>query len=135
MKSEALGDLHPYCRKNDSQPRAESLYRFHRRHLRIAPKSYRRPNPQRVWWRLRRRVYDTPTVSLGRQEGTMRTTKRTFINWALTGAIAGGALLMTNLTGRAAPITEEAAHAIAIDAYIYFYPLVTMDLTRKQSTN
>ena len=27
------------------------------------------------------------------------------------------------------------AHAIAMDAYLYFYPLITMDLTRKQSTN
>ena len=32
-------------------------------------------------------------------------------------------------------ITPEAAHAIAVDAYIYFYPLVTIDITRKQSTN
>src|SRR6266700_3962665 len=70
-----------------------------------------------------------------RLEGTMVTTKRTFINWALTVAIAVAALLMTNLTGRAAPVTEAEAHAIAVDAYIYFYPLVTMDLTRKQSTN
>jgi len=34
-----------------------------------------------------------------------------------------------------AGITEEEAHAIAVDAYLYFYPLVTMDVTRKQSTN
>src|SRR3984957_5275012 len=27
------------------------------------------------------------------------------------------------------------AHAIAVDAYIYFYPLILMDLTRMQSTN
>jgi hypothetical protein len=32
-------------------------------------------------------------------------------------------------------ITEEEAHAIGIDAYIYFYPLLTMDITRKQFTN
>jgi hypothetical protein len=36
---------------------------------------------------------------------------------------------------RAEPITEEAAHAIGVDAYLYFYPLVTMDITRKQSVN
>jgi hypothetical protein len=34
-----------------------------------------------------------------------------------------------------AGITEEEAHAIAVNAYLYFYPLVTMDVTRKQSTN
>jgi len=33
------------------------------------------------------------------------------------------------------PITEEAAQAIGVDAYLYFYPLVTMDITRKQSVN
>jgi hypothetical protein len=33
------------------------------------------------------------------------------------------------------PITEQEAHAIGVDAYVYFYPLVTMDVTRKQLTN
>ena len=33
------------------------------------------------------------------------------------------------------PLTQEAAHAIGVDAYLYFYPLVTMDITRKQSVN
>jgi hypothetical protein len=32
-------------------------------------------------------------------------------------------------------ISAEAAHAIGVDAYTYFYPLVTMDLTRQQLTN
>ncbi|MBZ9656694.1 DUF1254 domain-containing protein [Phyllobacterium lublinensis] len=32
-------------------------------------------------------------------------------------------------------ITEDEAHSIGIDAYVYFYPLVTMDVTRKQATN
>jgi hypothetical protein len=31
--------------------------------------------------------------------------------------------------------SEKEAHEIAVDAYIYCYPLVTMDLTRLQSTN
>jgi len=38
-------------------------------------------------------------------------------------------------TLKAAPITEEAAHAIGLDAYVYLYPLQSMDITRKQSTN
>src|SRR5258707_11389361 len=38
-------------------------------------------------------------------------------------------------TQAAAPITEQDAHAIAVDAYIYFYPLMSMDLSRKPFTN
>ena len=32
-------------------------------------------------------------------------------------------------------ITEAEAHSIAVDAYVYLYPLVTMDITRRQLTN
>nr|WP_274628521.1 DUF1254 domain-containing protein [Mesorhizobium shangrilense] len=32
-------------------------------------------------------------------------------------------------------ITEEEAHAIGVEAYVYFYPLITMDITRQQLTN
>jgi hypothetical protein len=32
-------------------------------------------------------------------------------------------------------ITEVAAHAIGVDAYVYFYSLLSMDITRKQFTN
>jgi hypothetical protein len=31
------------------------------------------------------------------------------------------------------PITEQEAHAIGIDAYLYFYSPISMDITRKQS--
>jgi hypothetical protein len=31
-------------------------------------------------------------------------------------------LVSATLTAHSAPITEEAAHSIAVDAYIYFYP-------------
>lgn len=36
---------------------------------------------------------------------------------------------------QAKPLSEQEAQAIATDAYLYFYPLVTMDLTRRQMTN
>jgi len=38
-------------------------------------------------------------------------------------------------TGASAAVSEQEAREIATEAYIYFYPLVTMDLTRKQLTN
>jgi hypothetical protein len=44
-------------------------------------------------------------------------------------------LVSATFTAHSAPITEEAAHSIAVDAYIYFYPLLSMDLTRRQFTN
>jgi hypothetical protein len=34
-----------------------------------------------------------------------------------------------------APVSEQEAQAIGVDAYLYLYPLVTMDLTRRQMTN
>src|SRR6516164_3881167 len=38
-------------------------------------------------------------------------------------------------TSAQSAITEQEAHAIGVDAYLYFYPLVIMDITRKQSIN
>jgi hypothetical protein len=35
----------------------------------------------------------------------------------------------------AEPLSEEQAHSIAVDAYVYLYPLVTMEVTRRQITN
>jgi hypothetical protein len=50
----------------------------------------------------------------------------------LVGALAAG---FSTANRAAEPITEEAAHAIGVDAYVYFYPLISMDVTRKQMTN
>jgi hypothetical protein len=44
-------------------------------------------------------------------------------------------LMLAATAATAEPITELQAHAIAVDAYLYFYPLVTMDLTRRQLSN
>jgi hypothetical protein len=53
------------------------------------------------------------------------------------------AFVLGSLIGPAFPLlaqaqsalTEQEAQAIALDAYIYFYPLMSMDLSRKQFTN
>jgi hypothetical protein len=42
---------------------------------------------------------------------------------------------MNQISKTQANLTEDEARAIAVDAYIYFYPLVLMDVTRKQSVN
>ncbi|MGA8692003.1 MAG: DUF1254 domain-containing protein [Methyloceanibacter sp.] len=47
--------------------------------------------------------------------------------------VAASAVMSTGV--KAASITEEEAHAIGVDAYLYFYPLITMELTRLQGTN
>src|SRR5262249_7678522 len=44
-------------------------------------------------------------------------------------------LMLAATTARAEPITEQQAHTIGVDAYLYLYSLVTMDLTRKQLSN
>ncbi len=60
---------------------------------------------------------------------------RTTIALALS-LFAGSALIPTAMAQTATPaLAEQAAAAIAVEAYIYFYPLITMDVTRKQLTN
>ncbi|MBN9059917.1 MAG: DUF1254 domain-containing protein, partial [Rhizobiales bacterium] len=52
-------------------------------------------------------------------------------------ATLGAALAVAaSLPAQAEPaLTKEQARAIGADAYLYFYPMLTMDLTRQQSTN
>ena len=64
---------------------------------------------------------------------TVTRTLARFIGLALVGAALTGA--PTTPVRAAETISEQDAHAIGVQAYFYFYPLVTMDLTRKQLTN
>ena len=50
-------------------------------------------------------------------------------------AMGAVALTMTIGAARAAPISEQEASAIGASAYVYLYPLVMMDITRRQATN
>jgi hypothetical protein len=52
---------------------------------------------------------------------------------SVLGLLGGGNF--STLVRAAEPITQEKAHAIGVDAYLYLYSLVTMDITRKQLTN
>jgi len=67
----------------------------------------------------------------------MKQLNRILPHRALAGCIAVAALVNISPPARAADdaITPEAAHAIGVDAYLYFYPLLSTDVTRKQSTN
>jgi hypothetical protein len=58
---------------------------------------------------------------------------------ALSLSLLLGAALAPGAMAQSAPqptlIAEQEVHAIGVDAYLYLYSLVTMDLTRKQLTN
>jgi hypothetical protein len=71
-------------------------------------------------------------MAIGREELPMRTHSLK--------ALFGAALVAVSLTapigaGAQAGVTEQEAHAIGVDAYLYFYPLVSMEVTRRQFTN
>jgi hypothetical protein len=53
----------------------------------------------------------------------------------LTLGLAIGSALTASAGAEPASITDAEAHSIGVDAYIYFYPLISMDLTRLQTTN
>jgi hypothetical protein len=50
-------------------------------------------------------------------------------------ALTLGLLLTPLLALPAHALTEDEAHGIGVNAYLYFYPLITMDITRRQLTN
>ena len=52
----------------------------------------------------------------------------------LTAALSNAQQTDTALARKPA-VTEQEAQAIGVDAYPYFYPLVTMDITRRQLMN
>jgi hypothetical protein len=67
-----------------------------------------------------------------RKDKAMRTTRLLTL---LTAALLCAQGFGTAAARAAEPITEQEAHAIGVDAYLYFYPLISVDITRKQSTN
>src|SRR5947209_6274669 len=60
---------------------------------------------------------------------------------AVTSAFGSTAVIQATAHAQAAPvetpaaITEQEAHDIGVDAYLYFYPLLSADVTRRVSTN
>lgn len=50
----------------------------------------------------------------------------------IAGAMLATSVLWGNGAAHAQELTQKEANAIAVEAYLYFYPLVTMDLTRRQ---
>jgi hypothetical protein len=51
------------------------------------------------------------------------------------GASNAGTKAKMNFSSKHDNLTHDQARAISVDAYLYFYPLVTMDVSRKQFTN
>jgi len=65
----------------------------------------------------------------------MRTTKSTFISAALAGAIAASIFAGTTSLALAVPLSAAEATQVGTEAYIYGYPLITMEYTRRVITN
>lgn len=65
----------------------------------------------------------------------MKPIKHRLINWTTRGGLVITALFAIILPGRAETLAPEEAKTIAEEAYIYGYPLVTMEYTRRVITN
>jgi hypothetical protein len=61
--------------------------------------------------------------------------KRQLLAGIVGAALIGSSLIAPMQASAQTAVTEQEARAIGIEAYLYFYPLLTMDLTRRQSTN
>jgi hypothetical protein len=57
------------------------------------------------------------------------------IQFLQSAVVAAMTIALPAMASAETPLTKEQAQAIGTSAYIYFYPLLTMDLTRQQSTN
>jgi hypothetical protein len=64
-----------------------------------------------------------------------KTTRRTFMNGALALAVAATLTAGCKTSSPAAKLTAAEATQLGTDAYIYGYPLVTMEYTRRVMTN
>src|SRR6476620_2850269 len=65
----------------------------------------------------------------------MNPTKPLLLTRTLACILIAAGSLHASLTSHAESISPEEARAIGVEAYLYFYSLVTMDITRKQLTN
>jgi|SRR5581483_4342509 len=67
-------------------------------------------------------------------QGSLCTTK-VFAHTLCVALALGLITLRPPVATAQASLGEQEAHAIGVDAYLYLYPLVTMDLTRRQMSN
>jgi hypothetical protein len=58
--------------------------------------------------------------------------RRAFLTGALAAILAA---LTLSAVAQMPAVAERESHAIGVEAYLYFYPLVTMDITQRQLTN
>ena len=65
----------------------------------------------------------------------MKSAKRPFLRQTLSCVLIVASSLHASLTSHAESVSPEKAHDIGVEAYLYLYSLVTMDITRKQLTN